>query len=81
MFARIIRQAPEHLRPGGRLHCLTFATDRRDGDLEQRVRQWLGPAESDFDVFVVALRYHKRPDRILDNIAQGRERPANGRVK
>ena len=75
VFAGIVREAPEYLRPGGRLHCLTVATDRRSGDLEQRIRQWLGPAEAEFDVFVVALRYPNSPGQVVEGMGKDRDRP------
>ena len=50
---RIIAGLPEFLRPGGDFHCTCTATDRKDAPLEQRLREMLGPAASDFDIAVV----------------------------
>jgi hypothetical protein len=48
----IIRGLPEYLRPGGRFYALSMATDR-DKPLELRIRDWLGEAQSEFDVVLV----------------------------
>lgn len=50
---RIIAGLPDHLRPGGDFHCTCTATDRKDAPLEQRLREMLGPAASEFDIAVV----------------------------
>jgi SAM-dependent methyltransferase len=50
---RIIAALPEFLRPGGAFHCACTATDRKEAPLEQRLRDMLGPAASDFDIAVV----------------------------
>jgi SAM-dependent methyltransferase len=49
---RIIEGLPRHLRPGGRFYGLTMGSDR-DHPFEDRLREWLGPDESDFDVAFV----------------------------
>jgi SAM-dependent methyltransferase len=50
---RIIEGLPRYLRPGGRFYALTMGTDRQK-PFEQRVRDFLGESESEFDVaFVV----------------------------
>ncbi len=49
---RIIEGLPRHLRPGGRFYGLTMGSDR-DQPFEHRLREWLGPAENDFDVAFV----------------------------
>ncbi len=46
---RIIEGLPQYLRPGGRFYALTMGSDRQR-PFEQRLREWLGPAESEFDV-------------------------------
>lgn len=52
---RVIAGLPEVLRPGGRFYCTCRATDRKDARLEQRVRQWLGEREGEFDILLVTL--------------------------
>jgi SAM-dependent methyltransferase len=46
---RIIEGLPRYLRPGGRFYGLTMGSDR-ERPFEQRLREWLGPAEREFDV-------------------------------
>jgi methylase of polypeptide subunit release factors len=49
---RIVHGLPQFLRPGGIFQCHTMASDR-DLPLEQRIRQWLGGAQTEFDVLLV----------------------------
>ena len=49
---RIIEGLPRYLRPGGRFYALTMGSDRQH-PFEQRLREWLGPAEREFDVAFV----------------------------
>jgi SAM-dependent methyltransferase len=52
---RIISGLPEHLQAGGSFQCHTMLTDR-ETPVEQRLREWLGPSHSEFDVLVVVRR-------------------------
>ena len=56
LLRRIIQGLPDHLRPGGRFCCRTLATDRATVSLQHRLRDMLGPANSEFDVVVVVNR-------------------------
>ena len=56
---RIVEGLPRYLRPGGRFYALTMGSDR-EIPFEQRLREWLGPAESDFDVALV-IRLTRAP--------------------
>ena len=47
---RILEGLQQHLKPGGRLYCRTLGTDREGEPFEQRLRSWLGKAESEFDI-------------------------------
>lgn len=49
---RIIEGLPQYLRPGGRFYGLTMGSDRQQ-PFEQRLRQWLGSTEGEFDVAFV----------------------------
>jgi len=49
---RIIEGLPRYLRPGGRFYGLTMGSDR-ESPFEQRLREWLSPAEREFDVAFV----------------------------
>lgn len=53
---RIIAGLPRRLRPGGTLHCLAMVTEREDQSLEQRVRQWLGAPEQEYDLALVTRK-------------------------
>lgn len=57
---RIVEGLPRYLRPGGRFYGVALGTDREGGSYEQRIRQWLGEKESDFDVMLIA---HNTPER------------------
>ncbi len=52
---RIIAGLPTALSPGGTFQCHTVATDRKTA-LEDRVREWLGEAETEFDILLVVWR-------------------------
>ena len=47
---RILEGLQQHLNPGGRLYCRTLGTDRKETRFEERLRRWLGKAESEFDI-------------------------------
>ena len=49
----VIAGLPRMLNPGGQFLGAIRATDRKDGDLEARMRQWLGDAHSEFDIVVI----------------------------
>jgi len=52
---RIIEGLPRYLRPGGRFYALTMGSDRQH-PFEQRLREWLGSPEREFDVAFVNRR-------------------------
>lgn len=70
IFRGIIEGLPAALAPGGRLHCVTFASDRTSGELEDRVRAWLGAEEADFDIILAASELRSRPDATLNKLAK-----------
>jgi methylase of polypeptide subunit release factors len=49
-----VQGLPRMLRPGGHFYSLQIATDRQGEMFEDRVRQWLGPDQAEFDVLVAA---------------------------
>jgi SAM-dependent methyltransferase len=58
---RIVEGLPRHLRVGGLCCCLTMGTDRTgaggtDTPFELRVRDWLGPAQDEFDVALIVRK-------------------------
>ena len=53
---RVVEGLPRFLRPGGFLYCLAQGSDRKGAPFEQRVRNWLGEGQSNFDVAIVVRR-------------------------
>lgn len=53
---KLISGLPKHLAPGGRFYCRCVCTDRAEGLLESRIRQWLGEQHTDFDVATAVVR-------------------------
>ncbi len=47
---RVIEGLPAHLRPNGTAVVLCVARDTNEGNFEQRVWQWLGPARDEFEL-------------------------------
>jgi len=62
---RIVRGLPRYLRPGGRFYCLAQGSDRDGAPFEQRVRAWLGEAESEFDVMVIIRQVQSPADAAM----------------
>ncbi len=60
---RLFQEGPPHLSAGGRLYCMALIADLIDAPLEHRVRHWLGRAQHEFDVAVVA-RELVSPDEV-----------------
>lgn len=50
ILERLVREAPAHLEPGGRLYCLVSGTDRLNEPFDMRVRRWLGERAKECDV-------------------------------
>ncbi len=57
---RLVTELPRYLRPGGRFYATCVVTDRTGAPFEARVREWLGDAQSEFDV-VVAVTSAEHP--------------------
>lgn len=53
---KIIAGLPDRLKPGGRLYCRTLGTERPGKTFEQRVREWLGEKQAEFDVALFAIQ-------------------------
>ena len=52
----VVQGLPRFLEPDGRFYCATMGVERVDEPYEQRVRQWLGAEQADFDVLFIAER-------------------------
>lgn len=59
IIRRIVEGLPDHLKDRGVFMALTMGSDRADRPFEQRIREWLGERERDFDV---ALLVHREID-------------------
>lgn len=70
---RIIEGLPRYLRPGGRFFALTMGTDR-ERPFEQRLRNWLGEAEKEFDVAFVVRRVLTPRDYAAEAVIRNRGR-------
>ena len=46
----IVEGLPRHLLPGGVFYAFVMSTDRESGTLTDRMRQWLGSHESEFEI-------------------------------
>ncbi|MDQ6828014.1 MAG: methyltransferase, partial [Gemmatimonadota bacterium] len=55
---RVVAESPPYLAPGGRLYCTCMGSDRVDAPFEQRIRDWLGDAGADCDVFFFQMQAH-----------------------
>jgi hypothetical protein len=69
----IVMGAPAHLRPGGTLHCTCAVTDRVDRPFERRLREWLGEAEGEFDVFFFPRTAQEPLPFLVEQATRGRE--------
>jgi methylase of polypeptide subunit release factors len=47
---RIVEGLPHHLKPGGLFFMAAMGSDRNQAPFEQRMREWLGEYESEFDI-------------------------------
>ena len=68
---RIIEGLPRYLRPGGVFHSLTMGTDRAQ-PFEQRVREWLGKDQGEFDVAMVVRKTLQPHEWAADNVIRNR---------
>lgn len=71
---RIVEGLPLHLAPGGRFYALTLVSDREGQPAEQRVRDWLGAAGSEFDVALLAETAREPSDFIGRAMQKGTHR-------
>ena len=69
----IVQGLPAHLRPGGALHCTCAVTDRAGRPFEWRVRDWLGDAGHEFDVFFFPSAAHDPRHYFLERAIGGHD--------
>jgi SAM-dependent methyltransferase len=54
ILRRVLAEAPDRLAPGGMLYLTCVATDRKEGRLEQRLRELLGSGGAECDLVVIS---------------------------
>ena len=73
IIRRVVEGIPAHLRPGGTAMLVCAGRDTRDELFEQRVKAWLGPAASEFDL-VFGLIKNLSIDDVVESL-QSRSQP------
>jgi methylase of polypeptide subunit release factors len=68
---RVIEGLPRYLRPGARFYAPLVGTDR-DEPFEMRIRDWLGPAETEFDVAFFVNRLFTPSIYVAEAISRNR---------
>lgn len=74
---KLVEGLPRHLEPGGRFLCRCVGTDRDGQPFEQRIRSWLGDAESDFDVALLAIEAINPIYYVTVSVLRGRSTQAD----
>lgn len=72
LVQRIIEGAPRALRPGGLLYNLSLGIDTREALFEERVRGWLGAAESEFDI-IFAVHHETSTQKVIKGVLEKNE--------
>lgn len=52
-----ITDLPGRLKPGGRMYCRCLGTDRAGAPFEERIREWLGEKEEEFDIALLVMQW------------------------
>ncbi|HEY4360181.1 MAG TPA: 50S ribosomal protein L11 methyltransferase [Bryobacteraceae bacterium] len=68
---RVIEGLPKYLRPGARFYAPLVGTDR-DEPFEMRLRNWLGPAEEEFDIAFFVNRIFSPSAYVAEAISRNR---------
>ncbi len=53
---QIVQNLPQYLSPGGEFCLLSMGLDTKEAPFEQRARTWLGDAQGEFDIALVARK-------------------------
>jgi methylase of polypeptide subunit release factors len=72
ILAGIIQGLPRHLRTGGRFHTLVLGADCEGEAFEDRIRQWLGPQQEEFDLVMVAHSLRSPLEFVTRALAKGK---------
>lgn len=54
VIEQVISGCPDHLAPGGRMYVMSYGTDREQASYPDRLRQWLGERQAEFDILLYA---------------------------
>jgi SAM-dependent methyltransferase len=79
IIQRIVAGLPGKLKSGGRFYCRTMGTERCGQSFEDRVREWLGVAQAEYDVAFFTLQsFEARQFALEETMAKngGREQYA-----
>jgi len=72
ILAGIIQGLPRHLRIDGRFHTLVLGADCEGEAFEDRIRNWLGPRQSEFDIVMVAHSLRTPLEFVARALAKGK---------
>ena len=68
---QIVQSLPAHLSPGGEFCLLGMGLDTEDAPFEHRARAWLGPAQQEFDIALVARKLLNPAEYIANSVMSG----------
>jgi len=68
----ILRGLDRHLAPGGRFHCTCMLTDRSGTELEERIREMIGPSSDEFDLLFMPMSFVDSRKSLFDEAMRGR---------
>ncbi len=71
---RIVEGLAKHLKPGGEFFALCLGSEQENAPYQQRVRDWLGEAESEFDI-IVATQKLLSPQELAGQLAARESHP------
>jgi len=72
ILRRIVEGLPRHLRAGGRFYTLVLGADCEGEAFEERLRQWLGSAQGEFDLVMVSHSLRPPADFVGNALAKGK---------
>jgi SAM-dependent methyltransferase len=71
LIRRIIEELPKYLRPGGTFYSINIGIDTKEGRFEERVREWLGDLNSEFDI-IFATGEERNPRQFIRDLVYRR---------
>jgi methylase of polypeptide subunit release factors len=67
----IVQGLPAHLAPGGQFCLLAMGADTKEAPFERRARAWLGDAQQEFDIALVARKFLEPDEFITASVMRG----------